>query len=586
MIALSNHAGDCLSMLASRTHWAFLILLLISGRCPAASERDELLRYVPDEAGFCMVVQNLRGTLADLRESPFARAWNISAQGTAVARAPEWKQIEKVEQYLEKNLGVGWPALRDDILGGVFLFTYQPGPTGKPEDEKGLFGLRARNPRTLATLVQKLNELQKGTGELKELVDRVYKGVKYVRRVENKTTNFYLLDGPVLLFTGQEAFLQQAIDCSKARAESDPPLAGRLKDLGLDRALVALTINPRAFDDAIRGAATQKAAPDKAASDPAGKTLAGIWKAIQAIGVGVHVERDLRFTLTVQAKTEQLPASARRFLSSAARTSALWGSFPDNALLAAGGRLDLSSLYEMLGQMLTPASRDMLSAGLERGVGAMLGKDVVKEVLPAVGPDWGLCVVAPTAGNKSWAPRMHFAVRVAAGEGSDPVDQALLSAVHSAAQMAVLGHNNKSPTQPISLRTVVRDKVRIRYLYGESTFPAGVRPAFALKSGYFIFASAPEVIQQLRLTRAPATGTTPLMRMSFKDLRTYLDEHRDALTAELARRDEIPKEKARERIEGFRRGIEWIDRVELTQKTTAGQVGLTLTVQTSQALKK
>jgi hypothetical protein len=573
-------------MLASRTRWALLTLLLLSGRCPAASDRDELLRYVPEQSGFCLVVQNLRGTLAELRESPFARAWNVSAQGTAVARAPEWQQIEKVEQYLEKNLGVGWPALRDDILGGVFLFAYQPGPTGKPEDEKGLFGLRARNPRTLATLVQKLNELQKGTGELKELVDRVYKGAKYVRRVESKTTNYYLLDGPVLLFTGQEAFLQQAIDCSKARADSDPPLAGRLKDLGLDRAVVALTINPRAFDEAIRGTPLQKTAPGKAASDPAGKTFATFWKAVQAVGMGIHVERDLRFTLTVQAKTEQLPAPARRFLSSAARTSELWGSFPDNALLAAGGRVDLSALYEMLAQFLTPASRDMLTAGLERGVGAMLGKDVVKEVLPAVGPDWGLCVMPPAAESKSWAPRMLFAVRVEAGKGLDPIDQALLTAVHSAAQMAVLGHNNKTPSQPISLRTIMLDKVRVRYLHGEGAFPAGVRPAFALKSGYLVLASAPEVIQQFKVVHSSAAATASLLRISFKDLRGYLDQHREPLTAELARRDNIPKEKAREKIEGFRRAIEWFDRIELSQKTAAGQVGLTLTVQTSQALKK
>ena len=28
-------------------------------------------------------------------------------------------------------------------------------------------------------------------------------------------------------------------------------------------------------------------------------------------------------------------------------------------------------------------------------MGAALGKDFAKEVLPALGPDWGLCVLAP-----------------------------------------------------------------------------------------------------------------------------------------------------------------------------------------------
>jgi hypothetical protein len=572
----------------STTRWAFLALLLISGRCPAASPRDELLRYVPDEAGFCLVVQDLRATLAQLRESPFVRAWSKSAQSTTVAGTAEWKQLEKVEQELEKHLGVGWQALRDDVFGEVFAFAYRPGPTGKPEQEQGLFLLRARNVRTLTTLVNKLNDLQRGTGELKELVERDYRGVKYLRRVESKTTNYYLLDGPMLLFTGQEAFLQQAIERARTLGDGEPPLVGRLRDLGLDRALVALTINPRAFDDSIAGAAAPAAGTGtgKGTGEPAGKTFATFWKALQAVGVGVHLDRDVRLTLAVKAKTEQLPAAARRFLTSAGRTSELWGSFPDNALFAAGGRLDTAALYDLLGEWLTPASRETLSGGLARGVGAVIGRDVRKELLPAIGPDWGLCLTAPPADSKSWAPRMLFAVRVAPGEGSDPIDEAILSGVQTAAQMAVLGHNTRTPGQPISLRTIVLDKIKVRCIQGETTFPPGVKPAFALKAGYLVFASTPEEIQRFKIAPSFVIGSSPLLRMSLKDLRAYLDTHRDALAAEMARRDGITKEKAREKLDGLRRVGEWIDRVELSQKVTTGQVTLTLRVQTSQALKK
>ena len=64
--------------------------------------------------------------------------------------------------------------------------------------------------------------MQKKTGELKELVDREYKGVKYVRRVETKSTSYYLLRGPVLLFSGQETFLQQAVERDKVAAGATP----------------------------------------------------------------------------------------------------------------------------------------------------------------------------------------------------------------------------------------------------------------------------------------------------------------------------------------------------------------------------
>ncbi len=248
-------------------------------------------------------MQNLRTQLADLLESPFARAWSKSAQAEEITRAAEWKQIEKVEKYLARHLGVGWLGLRDDVLGDVFIYVYQPGPVGKPEQEQGLFLLRARNARTLATVIGKLNELQKGNGEVKELVDREHRGVKYVCRVESKATTYYLLRGPVLIYTGQETMLKQAIEREQALADQIPPLAVRLKDLGLDRAMLALAVNPRAFDDLVAS---------KAASVPAAKTIAAFWKALEAVGIGVHLERDIRLSLTIKAKPEQMPASVRR----------------------------------------------------------------------------------------------------------------------------------------------------------------------------------------------------------------------------------------------------------------------------------
>ena len=127
--------------------WAVLAALLLTGRIPVASPRDELLRYVPDDAGFCLVVQNVRNQAADLLASPFAREWSKSAFAQGIARSAELKQLQTVEQYLIKNLGVGWTDLRDDILGEAFVFAYRPGPPGKQDQEQGLFLLRSRNAR-------------------------------------------------------------------------------------------------------------------------------------------------------------------------------------------------------------------------------------------------------------------------------------------------------------------------------------------------------------------------------------------------------------------------------------------------------
>ena len=494
------------------TFWAVLFTLLLASSLHAGATRDELLRYVPADIGFCLVVQDVRGHSNDLLASPFVREWSKSSFGSALLASGELKQLVKVSQYMEKYLGISPIQLRDEIFGDAFVFAYRPGPAGKPDQEQGLFLLRARNEKALAALVKKLNALQKLTGELKDLVEREHKGVKYVRRVEGKNTSYYLLRGSVLLFTGQEAFLKEAIERDKSLdAKAKPPLARRLEDLNLDGALVALTIEPRSFDAAVAG---------KAATDPAAKTVAGYWKALQGVGLGVHLHRDLQLSLTIKARTDQLPASARRFLASASKTSELWSSFPDNALFSMAGRLDASALYEVLGEFVTRASRESMEAGLERSLGAVLGKDVIKELLPALGPDWGLCLMAPSARGKHWAPRTLFALKVAPGDTTDPIDQALLKGAHTWAQLAVLGHNSKSPGQPIVLRSLLGDKVRVRYLSGEGAFPPGIKPAFALKSGYLVLASSPDEVKRFKVAPTAAkAGATPLLRVSVKDFR-------------------------------------------------------------------
>ena len=137
---------------------AALTAVLIAAPLPAAAPRDELLRYVPADAGFCLVVQGLRDKLADVQASPMVKGWAKLAP--ALAATEEWKQLAEAEAYLKKHLGVGWSDLRDDLLGDAFALAYRPGPAGKPEQEQGLFLVRARDAKKLAGLIDKLNALQ------------------------------------------------------------------------------------------------------------------------------------------------------------------------------------------------------------------------------------------------------------------------------------------------------------------------------------------------------------------------------------------------------------------------------------------
>ena len=129
----------------------------------AASPRDELLRFVPDDVGFCVVMQDLRVHAAELAASPFIEQLRASPAGAALRASKEIKQLDKVDKYLQKSLGVGWNQLRDDVLGDAVVFAYRPGPPGKPEQEEGLVLLRAATAKSLAVSSRRSTRPRKKT---------------------------------------------------------------------------------------------------------------------------------------------------------------------------------------------------------------------------------------------------------------------------------------------------------------------------------------------------------------------------------------------------------------------------------------
>ena len=139
-------------------HILLAVLVALAAPLQAASPRDELLRFVPDDVGFCFVMQDLRVHAADLAASPFIEQLRTSPAGAAFRASNEIKQLDKVDKYLRQALGVGWEQLRDDVLGDAVVFAYRPGPPGKPEQEQGLVLLRGRNGEVVSRLVEKINQ--------------------------------------------------------------------------------------------------------------------------------------------------------------------------------------------------------------------------------------------------------------------------------------------------------------------------------------------------------------------------------------------------------------------------------------------
>ncbi len=136
------------------------------------------------------------------------------------------------------------------------------------------------------------------------------------------------------------------------------------------------------------------------------------WKAISGIALsGKMQESQVELALAISAQTDLLPAAGKAFFSGEAKPSDLWRAFPENALLALGGRLDLAAWNDFLSGVLPEEHRKAIREGARRFAGPALGKKDTAEVLPLLGPDWGFFVPAPPPGDKSLFPHLVLGFR-------------------------------------------------------------------------------------------------------------------------------------------------------------------------------
>jgi hypothetical protein len=549
-----------------------IALLVPLAACPAAraqAPREELVRLVPDDVALCLVINDLRGQHDKLLRSPWIKRVSQSPLGKALREAPELLRLGKLKDALRKNLGVTWPQLRDEILGDAVVLAYRPGPPGKPEQEEGLLLLWARDRELLATIVGRLNEHQRKAGELKEVQARKHAGLTYHRRVEAEGESFYFLDGPVLAFAAREGLLRQALERrASPKAAKALPLTDRLKDAGTERALATLWINPRAFDDELRHQAEALAG----AEGHALRTFLRYWKALEGVSLSLEMKGDPEVVLALHARTEALPAAARRVVETAGEPTDLWQRFPQDSILTAAARVDLLALTEALGEFLTPEARSSLVGSLHRDLNLPLGDAVMKQFLARLGPDCGLCVAA--APDKSAFPHVLIALRIRPGPpGSPPADKAIEGALTLFAGLAVLEHNRKEKDQ-MALKKEVQDGVEVRYFVSEKKFPPGLRPAFAVKGGYLVLASSPEAVRRFAAEAGPAPPRkdSPLLRLSLRRFSQHLKDRKASVLDFLGNKKGLPKEQAGELLEGLVWALDLFDTLELTQHARDGRV--------------
>ncbi len=537
---------------------ALVWLAAVSGiSAQTAPYRHDLLQLLPDDFAVCVVLHDLRGHAARWEQADWLKRFRQTPVGKSLLDAPEMKQIEHLQSELKKHFDLDWPTLRDDILGDTLVLAYTPGPKAKPEDERGLFLLHVRKPERLLRLIDKLNEAQKNSGELKSLTEKQYKGNTFYCRQEANKAQYYFIKDSLAVFAVKEESMHGVLD--RLAAPKETPWTKRFQKAGAERALVTMCVNPRMLDAELASSGKK--------DDP----LPSYWRALDAIFVTVSLQDDAELRIAIQANPEKLPTWARSAFTHTFPTSSLWQRFPERSIVTFASQTDFAGAADALKLLMPEKERKKLTSDWQSGIGAVLRLDLFKDLLPNIGPDWGMCVL-PSKDAKQ-VPAMMFALAVKPGTKEPPVDQTLLKAVEFFAGFAVLDHNKNHPEAIIRVQSLKQGDVEVKYLAGDKAFPPGFQPACALTEKFLIFATSPEAIAEFRWRDKPAAPAqeSVLLRVSAPELAKLLEHRRDHILANLTASEKMPPEKARQNLANVIALLGLFERVTLSQHGDAGQ---------------
>ncbi len=545
------------------TRWlALLFAAVLAGPAltAATDPADDLLKLVPPDTAICVVVRDLRGTSARLAGSPFARWLERSKLLDPFAASADRQKLADVETFLADKLGSTPQQLLDDVLGDAVVLAYRPGPPGKPADESGVILLHARDPARLATTLDKVNALQVESGELKAVADRSHAGGKlFTRTKADGVTEFVYRAGPLLVFSAQEAVLNQVVE-----GKGGSPAAASLRRLGAADATLAVWFHPARLAAELH--AKRDAAGTPAAEKAVLTRIAEVWAACDGLAVSARADRGLEVNAALSADPTKLPAAVRSLLFAPAGPTA-WGAVPADALAAAGGRLDLPALVAAVD---TFATNKDLTTLLAETVAPLVGKSNLQTVLAGIGPEWVAWAEAPTAGV--W-PDWTLAVRLSPA-ATKPVTLAL----DFAAGLARLAYNRDHADQ-LDLGDDTRDGRTVKYLSGA----IAQRPAFGVVGGFLVLASSPERVHGFRV--GGEVSRPAVVRLDAARLRKYLGDQRNALAAVLAAQDGRPVAEVAKELDGLAILLSAFKRIELRHTAGDGLIRLTLDVETVEPLK-
>jgi len=540
---------------------AFVVVVTLLPVSRASAERscDPLVKLVGADANLCIELNALAGHWPDLVDSDFFDRF----QKLRVYR--EWLESEDYRQFQKKLVHVreaveqatGKPAGQfvRDIFGNAVVFAAYSSGDGEFE---GVVLTQAVTEEALRGAVLAWNKEQ---GSTTESLSR--SGLTYFRRTrtmpKGRTISlYYAVLGRIFATSDEEAAIQQVVDLaafaaqpeSPSSEENQPALVATQSLLYAPaylkaRAAVApdsvatVFFNPRGCQEALL-----RGIPESELR----RSLTSLWKRCESIIVGARVDDGVVLEAVAHYDHTEPSERWRDFLGAVSGAPDFLPRVPRNAMAVVVGRHDLAQLPTLLLNLMSERQqREWLTVRRVIG-GLLLGRDLIDDVLPALGPNWCAYVV-PRKNVESGVVPVNALValqlpRTESEQGGDEnpaLRTALDNGLSTGLNLLAAVHNGESPESPAVVKTEQDDAGTVRWI--ESLGP--YQPAFSISDESLILSSSPGMIAkfmsddpQKKVVNVPVfhelqeryfPSENHLFAIDLVSVRRFLAKHRDEL---------------------------------------------------------
>ena len=466
------------------------LLITLFARVVSAAETPSLRSIAPQDAGLYVEVHQLAKRFEQFRGGELFKRWQRHPLA-AIALLKGLPEPVRRLQTLEQSLGIAPGGLGLKLLGDEALLAVWPGEHSTAPGT-GLLLVRTREHDLIARVVKRVTD-DAARRDKHSVQSRTIAGQSFeIHTLREKHPMYVAIvrrgDGPSLgIMAGEEAELVSVAegylreDASSDNPSTKTPSTAQVTPSSAEdaRPLLQITLQPRTWDKLIMSVPQ----PQDARAQRGQRLVQQTWQAMKQITIDLHVDENVQAHVSVKWDAAALPGEMRELVGALSGGPRLHQHVAEGALVAFGGRLDVSKVL----QTLFASSGSDPSLAKPPGVDAALSL----AILSGLGPDWGAYLLParqdesrPTPWPVEWL--VGVGTQPAQGQpksseqaGGPSLAAGLLPWIRQAALFAEQSERARNPNTVAKVVTVPAGDRVITEIHGLPKLGAGGVLAFA-----------------------------------------------------------------------------------------------------------